>query len=479
MSELLKVRRNSVYSFFSIFFRLFSNVILFWLIARFYGKEIFGQFTLAQTFASIFIVFADFGFDMLLATEVPKNKNNSAAIFNSFFPLKLFFTTLAFCGMIIIISFNNYSSDVKILIFIFTFYAIFTTIMNFFFGFLKGHEKLQYEAKVSFIINFGTLAILLFFVINKTNIVIISIIFASTRFLGLLLSTYYALKVQPFIRFKLNFSNYSKVLNQVLIFGSFLIFGNLYFQIDTILISYFKGEGAVGIYQAVFRIILLPLILPEVMINSILPVLSRNYISNNKEWSTLGQTLNKFLIVFGIPIFLATYFFAEEIIHLIYSGKDFAMSIPILRIFSFIILIRFYSETFGLMLTTSGKQKNRMHIVLVATIINAILNIVLIPEFGVIGAAYISLFTNIFVMVSFILQSHELFLKWRTNLLNANLIIGTLTIAVFFYFLSFSPYWYLSFMIVLGFLVFSYYKILDPLEREFFSIFNKIKFISN
>ncbi len=155
------------------------------------------------------------------------------------------------------------------------------------------------------------------------------------------------------------------------------------------------------------------------------------------------------------------------------------MSIPILRIFSFVILIRFYSETFGLMLTTSGKQKNRMYIVLAATIINVILNIAIIPEFGVIGAAYVSLLTNIFVMSLFILKSRGLFFQWKSNFLNMNLILGSITITVLFYLLSLSTYWYLSIIIVLGFLIFSYFKILDPLEREFFSVFNKLKFLNN
>lgn len=479
MSELINVRKNSVYSFFSIFFRLFSNVILFWLIARYYGKEIFGQFTLAQTFASIFVVFADFGFDMLLATEVPKNRDNAVSIFSSFFPIKLFFTTIAFIGMILLIVLNDYSQDVKTLIFVFSFYAIFTTITNFLFGFLKGHEKLQYETKVSFTVNFGTLVILLFFVLNKTNIITIAIIFAITRFFGLLLTVYYTLRVQPNISFKIKLANYSKIINQVLIFGLFLIFGNLYFQLDTILLSFYKGESSVGIYQAVFRIVLLPLILPEVMINSILPVLSRNFNDNYITWNLLGKTLNKFLLILGIPFFLGSFFFAENIINLIYVGKEYALSIPVLKIFSLIILIRFYAETFGLMLTTSGKQNYRMIIVVAATFINLALNMYLIPIYGVIGAASVSLITNIFVMFSFILIQKNLFSNWSNNILNSNILYGFISMTLLFYLLTLVNLWYLSFLIVLGYLVFAYFKILSASEKDFFSFFKNFKFTNN
>jgi len=99
MTEASRIRNNSVFSFLSISSRLVANVVVFWIIARVYGPELFGQFTFAQTLATIFILFADFGFDILLTNEIARDRDKAKALFQQFFSLKLIFSLVALIGM--------------------------------------------------------------------------------------------------------------------------------------------------------------------------------------------------------------------------------------------------------------------------------------------------------------------------------------------------------------------------------------------
>ncbi|HED05429.1 MAG TPA: hypothetical protein ENI61_01945, partial [Ignavibacteria bacterium] len=64
MTEAKRIRKNYLFSFLSISSRLIANVIVFWIIARYYGPDIFGQFSLAHTIATISILLGDFGLDL-------------------------------------------------------------------------------------------------------------------------------------------------------------------------------------------------------------------------------------------------------------------------------------------------------------------------------------------------------------------------------------------------------------------------------
>ena len=131
ISESVRIRKNSLFSFLSMASRLFTNVIIYWIIARFYGKEIFGQFTSAQTIAITFIFIADFGLDLLLTTELPKNIQNKVAIFNQYFSIKIVFTFVAFVSILSLGIWGNFSQDIKTLLRIFSLFVVFTTITNF------------------------------------------------------------------------------------------------------------------------------------------------------------------------------------------------------------------------------------------------------------------------------------------------------------------------------------------------------------
>jgi O-antigen/teichoic acid export membrane protein len=430
MSQAARIRRNSLFSFLSISLRLIANVLVFWVIARFYGPETFGQFTLAHTVATLFILFADFGFDFLLTTEIARNRENAPKLFQQYFSLKIVFSITAIFGMWLIALFGGLSSETKILVMIFSLYMIFTTLTNFLYALFKGYESMQYETKVSFFVNIGLLSVVSILVALKTDIIFISISFIATRILGFVIAVVYSLRVMPEINYRIKYDGWKDVKEKVLVFGFHLFFSYLFFQLDTVLIAFFKGDYEVGIYQSVFKLIMLPLVLPEILMNTLLPVLSRLNREDEYQWKRVGYLMNKILISVGLPISIVMFIFSDQIIHVIYGADQYADAIPVLRIFSVILLVRFSLETFALMLTTSNRHKVRMYVVIAAALINLVLNIIVIPNYGVYGASVVALITNLFVAISFFISTLPLFSEWMLNL--RHFVFAVLSFAVFY-----------------------------------------------
>lgn len=424
-----RIRKNSFFSFLSISLRLIANVIVFWIIARFYGPSLFGQFTFAQTLASIFILFGDFGFDVLLTNEISRNRNNAIKIFRQFFSLKLVFTFFALVGMWVFVLINNFSVQARILIIVFSFYMVFTTLTNFLYALYKGFERLEYETKVSLTINFLLLVTVLILIFLKIDLIFIAIVFVLTRLFGFGVAIKYSREVLQGISFRLFFKEIRIIKNKVFVYGFHLTFSYLFFQLDTILLAFWKGDYDVGIYQAVFKLIAIPLVIPEILVNALMPTLSRLYLENKNEWARIGMLMNKLLVVIILPISIILYVYADQIIHLIYGTGKFIAAIPLLRIFALTLFVRFNLETFALMLTTSDRQKVRMFVVLVATFLNLAINYFMIPRYGVYGAALASLGTNVFVGICYVSATSPLFLQWMINIKTAIMLIVSFLLA--------------------------------------------------
>lgn len=423
MTEAIRIKKNSFFSLISIASRLVANVIVFWLIARIYGPENFGIFTFAHTTATILILLADFGFDILLTTELSKNISDAKNIFQNIFSYKIIFSLVAFSIMMLLALFYNSSNDTNTFLIVFSFFLLFTTLTNFSTAAIRGFEKFSLDSIVSILMNFSLIIFVIVATIYKFNLISIAVIFTFTRLIGFILATKYLRKLIPDLSYKIAFAKNSELQKKVLIFGLNLLFTNLVFQQDTLLISFFLGNKAVGIYQAVFKLIVLPLIIPEILNFSLLPVLSRYFENDYSKAMKLSYLMNKILYITAFPIALIFYLYPAEIVHLLYGKIRYDESIPILKIFAFNIFIRFVFETFGLMLTTSNRQIIRMYTVIAASIISIVLNIVFLPKYGVIAAAYISLITITFIFSIYTIYSLDLFRKWFFNKQNLLIII--------------------------------------------------------
>src|SRR3989304_8379661 len=110
-SSRVAIWKNSFFLFFSQIIRLLTNFLIFIGIARFYGPEGLGQFSIAFTVANICIMIADFGFDVLLASEIAKNRSEALQISRKYFSLKIIFAAIGSSLMIAIPSFQAFSDE--------------------------------------------------------------------------------------------------------------------------------------------------------------------------------------------------------------------------------------------------------------------------------------------------------------------------------------------------------------------------------
>ena len=408
MIDATLIKKNSGFSFVSIISRQIANTVLVIIIVNNYEPGIAAYFGASMFYATLLLQFADFGIDLLLTTEIAKNRDKSSEIFCKLLPVKLFFAAASILVLIIIALINGAMQyETRVMTIVLSLYTAFTLLNNYFSALFKGFERLSVDAKVSLAGNLFLLVMVFLFSILKLQIFYISLIYVVSRLFNLVQSYYYSKQFIPKIKLIYDW-NYIKAKKNILIdFGANMFFGNIFAQWDSLFLQNMKGDKAFMLYRSASLIFSVPIMFLDVLINAFTPSLARLNSRNKSEWVKLGFILNKLLVFLSIPIAFWMIIYPEQIIKIIYFNKDYSGAINILRLFGVFLIVRFFTDTSALMLTTGGNQNKRMRIVVVATLLSIPLYIYCINVFGVIGSIIAHLIANTLTGLIFILASVE------------------------------------------------------------------------
>ncbi|HII79596.1 MAG TPA: flippase [Methanosarcina sp.] len=392
------------------FLSLFSSAIVYFLLRVVLGNRLgassLGVYTLIYTIYMFGLQFADFGIGAALTKHIAEKKEENitviklissgfaGAIFSGLFLAILLFLISGY------ISINIYhNSEMELLLKItaicYPFMAIEKTVM----GSLNGLREMKLFAYISIIQNISVFLITLAFVILlKMDLygAILGFVIPTVAvgFLSLYL-------VKKFIKKEhIRFNDY---LRKIVFFGLYVILidsiGMINTQIDTLLIGYFMDETQVGYYTVsvifVQVIILLPRAIQRITYPSISAYNGRKDFKNIRKLirSTTTKTL---LITSFLSVIIAA--FGKITICLFFSSDFLPAYKPLL------ILLIGYSifspwVSIGTVFASIGKLETSFKTSIYCAIFNTISNILLIPKFGIIGAATATSASLIFTVI--------------------------------------------------------------------------------
>jgi O-antigen/teichoic acid export membrane protein len=188
---------------------------------------------------------------------------------------------------------------------------------------------------------------------------------------------------------------------------------------DTLMLGYFKPPEIVGLYNAAHplaHIISVPLtallliytpVATGLYSRNLMPELRRNY-----------TIATKWLMFMVLPIFLILFLFPGTVLKLFF-GTGYIPAANALRILSLGFIINNLAGPNGSTLTATGHTRLLMWTVLAATIVNIIMNILLIPPLGIVGAAIAS---AISITLANIIRTARLYSLYRAQPFSKNLI---------------------------------------------------------
>lgn len=193
-------------------------------------------------------------------------------------------------------------------------------------------------------------------------------------------------------------------------------------QIQTVLLGMFRTVSTVGIFSVASQVNRIGDFFHQSIITASAPIFSELYDQNDQEqMSRFYQTMTKWTFSLNLPLFLILFLFPEPILGIF--GRDFIGGATALSILAWRNLINAGTGICGVVLGMTGKTKLKLINTTISVVLTIGLNIVLIPTWGLVGAAVAALAST---AISNLLPLIEVFFLYRLLPYNLSFIKPTL-----------------------------------------------------
>lgn len=416
-----KVFSSSIFQNFSWLFadkfiRLALSVFVSVVVARYLGPENYGIWNYLLSITMFFTAFVSLGMDNILPRELINHPQDETAIFSTSFFLKLFGGFIGFLlNILLFVWYRSPDTNLLIMMSLMASLLIFQSadVSDIFF-------KAKLQAKYSVIgrnIAFVIVAALkLYFVYADYSL----IYFVGSNALEMLLGGIFVFSIYFKKGNVLSFRLFNKRFAQrflkdglpMALSGLMVM---LYMRIDQVMLTDMSGDLANGIYSTGVRMIEIVYFIPMALADSFFPgiVYSKKHEGEKYEKNMLG--FYSVMTYISFIIGLVTVIIAVPMMDLLF-GAEYAGSGSVLQIFGLSIYATFLTVATGKYLVAENYKKVILLRSFLGLAINVVLNLLWIPEYGFMGAAYasfVSYFVPILVLLFFSSTRKQLILMIR------------------------------------------------------------------
>lgn len=398
--------KNTLYIFAG---RVANALFLFLLtvvVSRQMGPSLFGIFSFLTTVIVSASCFASLGLDIWMVREVTKTPSKSKFYLSNILGLKIA-TALATVFLIyLLFQQSDLPTTTLRLLGILSVSLVFNSISQTLWHYGDCFKKFIFHSSLWAMSNIvkALLGIMLVMFLGELEPLIWGIVVAEAVSM---IFSYYVISSQfgyfvPEFHFEVwkDFLIYSSPI------GAGMIFSVLYFRLDIVMLQLLAEDKVVGFYSAAYKLFEVAVVLPQSIMLVLFPTLVEEYHSNQHIFrNRFKKALSVFSLI-GMSIALVTWSFSHLIISILYGDK-FLSSVSVLDILSWAILLFFINFLLSNILISSGREVTNTWNLVGATCFNIALNLVWIPQYGAIGAAWATLICEMGLIIVLTLQTRK------------------------------------------------------------------------
>jgi O-antigen/teichoic acid export membrane protein len=174
-------------------------------------------------------------------------------------------------------------------------------------------------------------------------------------------------------------------------------------QVDKILLGFYRGAREVGVYSVAAAVVVYVALaltsLNQIFAPTIADLHAR---AEHKLLARLFQSLTKWVVGLTLPLAVVVIVFSRPLMRIF--GQDFEAGWPILIIGTIGQLVNCGVGSVGYLLLMSGREKRVLRVQIAMAGVMVVLCVVLIPVWGVVGAALAAAITNGATNVAYLLE---------------------------------------------------------------------------
>ncbi len=372
------------------------------ILARYLGAQGIGEVLLAISVVKVFGLIGKFGMEEAMMRVIPSNieKDDDARLRGALsFALRLCFIVSIILALLVwscskFISINMFHSEGLLKLLPFAAVAIPISVMcEVIGGILKGFKDTLRALLPQFIISMVIRIVLFLYLSFKITDPLYAIYaFIAGEILALIFATVFLRQKTSGIKKVTSKREYKKIISiaYTMIFTGFSVY--LFTQADLWMVGILASTEDVGVYGVTAKLVTLIAFPIGALAAIIPPLMSSIHTSGDLvELRKVVRGSARWTLSIAMPIILVLTLEGDIILKYVF-GENFSLGYSALLILAIGQVINTGSGLVGFFLQMTGGHKVYMKITVLFSILNVVLNYLLIPRFGINGAAFSTAF---------------------------------------------------------------------------------------
>lgn len=391
-----------------------STFLIYIILARKLSTEEFGIFSSALSLLTIFILIGGFGISQFWLKVFGKEGWDAIRWIKP--SLQFLFINILFISILISLwsiygpHNDSYTQNILLIMILFVIGQIIIELVGVKFQLEEKYLKLSIWQLMPNILRLISIFIT-FEILNNIDIIDISIIYATVSIIFILIGLSFIHKIN---NGELNLIGHIKKITtkrksiklyniffKSWPFGLSVIFSFIYAQSDIIIIKYLYSDEAAAYYNVSFIIVSAILLFPIVFYQKFLmPKIHRWSNTDQKKFYMIYKKGNLIMLISGLSVMIITYFLSELLIITLF-GEKYIYAVELLKLAIVNIPILFIAFSLSSTLVTKNHMKRKVKYMFYIAILNVVLNLLVVPTYGAIGAIYTTLLSNTLLLLMY------------------------------------------------------------------------------
>lgn len=402
-------------------FTMSFAVIVSIFVARYLGANDYGLLAYAISITSLFAIATHMGLSGLAVRELVNNPNDQNELLGTIFGIKFFGAVVSTLGVLGFVALTVDLGNTEFWILIITSGTILINPFEVFDFWFQAKVQAKYSSIVRASATISTSVLQLGLVFFKAKL----IAFAGAYLLqavitAILFLFFFTTRADhSFLRWKFNFGQAKKLFSQSWMIMLAAIFGIIYLKMDQVMLKWLVNAKEVGVYSVAAKLSEAWYFIPNMIVASLFPKLlelkKRDQTIYNKRLQQLFDLL--FFIAFVLAVVVT--FISEPVISILY-GMEYEKAALILSIHIWAGVFIFMRAAFSKWILVEDAIPFSLISQGTGAGLNILLNLVLIPLYGGVGAAVATIISYAgasYLILAYFSKSRPIFTMMSRSLL--------------------------------------------------------------
>ncbi len=432
-----KIASNTISQIFSKVWTAIISIFLISILTKYLPMNLYGLYNKVYNYLGIFAFLADLGLYTIAIREITNNEEDTSKIVGNILTLRfLLWLLIMILALVIAYFLPWYNSKLALVsIFIVSIFTVVSLLNSAIMALMQSYMKIEFSLLSTIlwkILNVSLVGLVVYLLFPRNSILNFDMSFVGIMIawlawitLNTWLNFRYAKRLCS-VRFGFDFDYIKYIFKISIPYGMALFLSVVYFKIDIILlwvIEWWKvADDSIALYSLPMKIVEVLMVMWGFYLNSIMPSLTKFYKDGDSgKLDSILQISLKVLFSFWILVFVLWVLFRDHVIMIIanenyldsllaYNSSDVFPIVLWVLVFYFLSLVFIYS------LITVKKQSLLLNINIVIAIFNIIWNIIFIPKYSFMWAWFVTLFSQVLLMVLWYIYSSR-YIKIKLPLL--------------------------------------------------------------